>query len=196
MWTIRQLRWSVWGVLLITAAWTVLTAAGIFDPRPRGRQQGAWPARRFSLAAGETVRLWLPDGASPLTDARMTGSAEDADAAYGLLLDDGQALWAVAVSGRGYVAVWEERDGKTLWQRPWQPWLHVAADRPNELWVAVGADGVTVRINRELLGQFPLPTAAGRCAPCRLGVWAQAPRSAVVTLGPVIRFAPDDDGGE
>ena len=63
----------------------------------------------------------------------------------------------MAISPLGYVLV-QQGDTAVL---PWQPWPHVRLEEsPNEIWIDIQGEEITVRINRELLwqGVHSLPT--------------------------------------
>ena len=142
--------------LLLTAVFLILLIiAGVFDPKPVGKLQTTLPAASLTLAApGQTITwldVTLPDGDFSVRATAVYQSGSQ-DSGAGLALAD----FVVAVSPLGYGLV--QQAGEPL--LPWQPWPHVRlADTPNEIWLDVRGDTLTVRLNRELLwqGTYPLP---------------------------------------
>ncbi len=147
--------------LMATAVFLIiLIASGVFDPKPVGERQTTLPTTTLAVSEpGQTI-LWL-DQMLPEGDFSVRGTAVyqsgSLDSGVGLALGDENSQIIVAISPLGYVLV-QEDDTAVL---PWQTWPHVQLeDAPNEIWINVRGEEVTVRINRELLwqGLVSLPT--------------------------------------
>jgi hypothetical protein len=155
-WLGTALAWTAVFLPALAAAAIVLIGAGVFDPRPVGQ-----PAHSLSLAAAhvpaESAGIqWLAAATPTLSgySARLVAAHQsgELDIAYGLALGRERHVFVAAVSPLGYVAVWEERDGATLYHLPWQTWPHVkTGSEPNEIRIDNQAGQITVRLNRELL---------------------------------------------
>lgn len=158
------MKLSLRGILaymLATAVFLIiLIATGVFDPKPIGERQTTLPETSLTVnEQGQTI-TWL-DEPLPEGDFSLRGTAVyqsgSVDSGVGLALGDENRPFIVAVSPLGYVLVQQE-DTAVL---PWQPWPHVQLNgNPNEIWIDVQGEEITVRINRELLwqGTVPLPT--------------------------------------
>ncbi len=131
----------------------VLIISGVFDPKPVGKRQTTLPAAALTInQPGQTIR-WL-DAALPAGDFSVRGPAVlqsgSPDSGVGLALGRDAEAFVVAVSPLGYVLV--QQAGEPV--LPWQPWPHVRPDdTPNEIWIDVRGETITVRLNRELLWQ-------------------------------------------
>jgi hypothetical protein len=155
-WLGPALAWTAVFLPVLAAAAIVLIGAGVFDPRPVGQ-----PAHSLSLAAAhvpaESAGIrWLAAPAPALSGytARLLAAHQrgEPDTAYGLALGRERHVFVAAVSPLGYVAVWEEHDGITLYHLPWQMWPHVkSGSQPNEIRIDNQAGQITVRINGERL---------------------------------------------
>jgi hypothetical protein len=175
-WTWRVLGVAAVGLLLTAVLGIGLISAEVFDPKPFGQlQEEVTPGER-ALAAGKRQLDWLDMALPPepfslrLTAAHAGG---ERDIGYGIALGGAEANVVVAVSPLGYVAIWEQVDGESVVQMPWQTWPHVHRDgghvpgtsevpgasssqmrgegEPNELQLDVSEGQLSVRINRELL---------------------------------------------
>jgi hypothetical protein len=147
--------------LLATAVFLIfLIATGVFDPKPIGERQTTLPETSLTVnEPGQTI-TWL-DEALPEGDFSVRGTAVyqsgSLDSGVGLALGDETGQFIVAVSPLGYVLVQQDETAVL----PWQPWPHVRLEsNPNEIWIDVQGQEITVRINRELLwqGTYSLPT--------------------------------------
>lgn len=154
-------------LVVCSALFAALVAGGVFDPQPFGRpRQHIGPQ---TLPAGAGV-VWLA-----ATDAPFSVRASVAAAAvpYALVVADATSALYVGLDPAGYVSIWREQEGaQTVWL-PWQPWVHLAPDRANEIWLDVDGASVTLRLNRELFAFTP-PGALPTCRPCRVGIWRAA----------------------
>lgn len=142
------------GYLLATAVFLIaLIAAGLFDPEPVGELQTTLPASSLTIEVpGQTIR-WL-ENPLPTTDFSVRATAVwqsgSQDSGVGIALGGKANPFVVALSPLGYVMV--QQDDTTV--LPWQPWPHVRlAETPNEIWIDVVGNDLTVRLNRELLWQ-------------------------------------------
>jgi hypothetical protein len=146
--------------LLATAVFLImLIAAGLFDPKPVGKLQATLPNSSLTIDQPGQMMRWLRQPV-PSSDFSVRGTAVwqsgSEDSGVGLVIGSEAANLIVAVSPLGYVTV--QKNGVAL--LPWQPWPHVQlADAPNEIWIDVQGEEITVRINRELLWQgiYALP---------------------------------------
>ncbi|MCP4417140.1 MAG: hypothetical protein GY805_10985 [Chloroflexi bacterium] len=145
---------AILGYLLATAVFfIILIAAGLFDPKPVGMLQTTLPDTNLTMSQPGPSMRWLKEPL-PSSDFSVRGTAVwqsgSQDSGVGLALGSKAANLIVAVSPSGYVTV--QKNGVAL--LPWQPWPHVQlAAVPNEIWIDVRGEEVTVRINRELLWQ-------------------------------------------
>ena len=138
----------------------ILIASGVFDPKPIGERQTTLPATSLTVdKPGQTI-IWL-DERLPSGDFSVRGTAVyqsgSLDSGVGLALGDENSQLIVAISPLGYALV-QQDDTAVL---PWQPWPHVRLEEnPNEIWIDVQGEEITVRINRELLwqGNRSMPT--------------------------------------
>lgn len=173
--------------LLATAVFLIiLIASGLFDPKPVGKLQTTLPATTLTVdKPGQTI-TWV-DGSLPVSDFSLRGTAVyqsgNLDSGVGLALGDETSQFIVAVSPLGYALV-QQNETAVL---PWQPWPHVRLeDNPNEIWIDVQGEEITVRLNRELLwqGTGPLPTR-------NLGLFAEYfGETAVFSITSLEIFAP------
>jgi hypothetical protein len=173
--------------LLATAVFLIiLIASGVFDPKPLGERQTSLPEISLIVSKpGQTI-MWL-DETLPVGDFSVRGTAVhqsgSLDSGVGLALGDENNQFIVAVSPLGYVLV-QHDDTAVL---PWQPWPHVQLeDKPNEIWIDVQGEEITVRLNRELLwqGTYSLPTR-------NLGIFGESfGGTAVYTVSTLEIFSP------
>lgn len=140
--------------LLATAVFLILLiTAGLFDPKPVGEPQKRVANSRLQIdQPGQTVR-WLdtplPDGDFSVRGTAVLQSGNP-DSGIGLALGNDARAFVVAVSPLGYVLI--QQAGEAV--LPWQPWPHVQGnDLPNEIWIDLRGDEITVRLNREQLWQ-------------------------------------------
>jgi hypothetical protein len=143
----------------------IVIKAGLGDPRPFGSKIVTAELEQLSTTTGarsilplDTVTMPSPPFSLKLRAALQHGNP---DSAYGLLLAGATGSTAVMVSPLGTVAVTkEQRDGDHLATEailPWQTWPHVHHDHEtNEIWLDVGVDEASIRINGELLWSGPL----------------------------------------
>ncbi len=178
----QPLRGALAYLLLTAVCLILLITAGVFDPKPVGTWQTTLPAASLMLPApGQTI-TWLdetlPDGDFSVRGTAVWQSGSQ-DSGAGLALAD----FVVAVSPLGYGLV--QQAGEAV--LPWQPWPHVRlTDAPNEIWIDVRGDAITVRLNRELLwqGTHPLPNR-------QLGLFSENfGETAVFTFQTLEIFAP------
>ncbi|WP_420627460.1 hypothetical protein [Candidatus Leptofilum sp.] len=140
--------------LLATAAFLIiLITAGVFDPKPVGELKTTLPASTFTVSQpGQTIQ-WL-DAPLPDGDFSVRGTAVlqngNPDSGIGLALGSREGSFIVAVSPLGYVLV--QQAGEVV--LPWQPWPHVQPNNaPNEIWIDMRGEELTIWLNRELLWQ-------------------------------------------
>lgn len=143
---------------LVAAAVTGFIASGWGDPKAVGEVVWQTDNVRLEALPGQPAIRWL---SPPLTAApfslRTTAVFQRGtpDSSAGLVLSDGERQTTVALSPLGYAAV-QHGDGPDSF--PWQPWPHVRTETAvNEIWIDVIDQTLTVRLNRELLWQGPLP---------------------------------------
>ncbi|WP_420645130.1 hypothetical protein [Candidatus Leptofilum sp.] len=181
---------GVLAYLLATAVFLIiLIAVGVFDPKPVGELQRTLPGTSLTVnQRGQTV-VWL-DEPLPDGDFSVRGTAVlqegNPDSGIGLAVGSEAHAFVVAVSPLGYVLV-QHGDEVVL---PWQPWPHVRADNtPNEIWIDVRGNEITVRLNRELLWQG---TAALETR--RLGLFSEGfgGETAVYTISTIEIFATEN----
>lgn len=160
---------AILGYLLATAVFVIiLIALGLFDPKPVGTLQTTLPEATLSVNnPGQTIQ-WLPDPL-PQTDFSVRGTAVwqsgSQDSGIGIALGNLEHNLVVAVSPLGYVLI--QQNGEAV--LPWQPWPHVQfGEMPNEIWLDVRGERVTVRLNRELLWQGEISLLD-----CRLGLFGE-----------------------
>jgi hypothetical protein len=146
--------------LLATAVFLImLIAAGVFDPKPVGKLQTSLPATSVAVSKpGQTI-TWLAEPL-PAGDFSVRGTAVwqsgSLDSGAGFVLGTEINQFIVAISPLGYVLIQQDDDNIL----PWQPWPHVRLENtPNEIWIDVRGETLTVRINRELLwqGAYSIP---------------------------------------
>lgn len=151
---------GVLAYLLATAVFLIiLIASGVFDPKPIGELQTLLPSTDLNVSdTGQTI-TWLAEPL-PTGDFSVRGTAVwqsgSLDSGAGLVLGDENSQFIVAVSPLGYVLVQQDETAVL----PWQPWPHVRLeDDPNEIWIDVRGEEITVRVSRELLwqGSYDLP---------------------------------------
>ncbi|MEZ4590191.1 MAG: hypothetical protein R3D55_03480 [Chloroflexota bacterium] len=147
----------------------------MFDPKPVGQLQLRLPATSFAISQPEQTIVWL-DEALPAGDFSVRGTAVlqqgSPDSGIGLALGGEENTFMVVVSPLGYVLV-QQGDEAGL---PWQPWPHVQPNNaPNEIWIDVRGDMLTVRLNRELLWQGAYPLATRRLGLVGEGFWGKRP---------------------
>lgn len=147
-----------------------LIANGRFDPQPLGElqwQQAPVIAPRV-FAEPEIVWLERPLPPPPYT-IRLTAAwhSGNLDAAYGLVVghEDGYLLTAVTPTGHLLPPTYNPHPPFSI-----RPWPHLnQLDAPNEIWLDVTADAVTVRFNRELYGTERLTVPPGY-----IGLWGMS----------------------
>jgi hypothetical protein len=149
----QSLKIILAGLLATAVFLIVLIAAGTFDPKPVGKLQTTLPATRLIVdQPGQTIQ-WLTEPL-PSSDFSVRGTAVwqsgSQDSGIGLAVGNKEDNLLVAVSPLGYVTV--QQQGVEL--LPWQPWPHVQlGNTPNEIWLDIKGNTVTIRINREFLWQ-------------------------------------------
>ena len=143
---------GVLGYLLATAVFLIiLITAGVFDPQPVGQMQSNLPATSLTTSEPGQLIRWL-DEPLPSSDFSVRGTAVwqsgSQDSGVGVALGNETNSFIAAVSPLGYVMVQQNNEAIL----PWQPWPHVQLnDAPNEIWIDVRGEELSVRINRELL---------------------------------------------
>ena len=150
------LRGMLAALLAAAVLLIILIAAGVFDPKPVGKLQTTLPAQTVTVSELGQAVLWLqaslPEGEFSVRGTAVWQSGNQ-DSGVGVALGD----FKVAVSPLGYVLV-QQADEAVL---PWQPWPHVQqGEQPNEIWIDVRGEAVSVWLNRELLwqGNYALKT--------------------------------------
>lgn len=174
--------------LLATAVFLILLiTSGVFDPKPIGERQTTLPTINLTVnQPGQTI-VWLEEPL-PEGDFSVRGTAVwhsgSLDSGAGFVLGDEIHRFIVAVSPLGYVLVQQEETAVL----PWQPWPHVRlAEAPNEIWIDVQGEALTVRLNRELLWQGNF-TFSGR----KLGIFGENfGETAVFTTATLEIYAPE-----
>ena len=156
---LRLLKLGAILLLLLAISMMALIRAGAFDPKPTGELIWETTLPTTTIPAQATHFAWL-DKSLPqqpfsvrLTAVFVEG---DLDSGYGLALGTETDTLLVAVSPLGYARI--QQNGEAIF--PWQPWPHVKTnDTPNEIWIDVAEDQLTVRINRELMwsGALEIP---------------------------------------
>lgn len=173
----RLLRGTAVFLLAVWLVGSFLISWGLFDPKPIGSVQAVYHPDVQTVATQSHRLNWLdvplPDGAFSVRVTAVYQSGEP-DSLYGLALGNDDDYFMAAVSPLGYVTVAQKTKNKkqstenkkqltinnqqlTINNQssplfPLQPWPHVhTGTLPNEIWVDVVGEEVTVRINRELL---------------------------------------------
>jgi hypothetical protein len=183
-------------VLLLIAVGLLISviASGHFDPQPLGTLQWSPEPVTASQVFSEPRIVWLARPLPPppytirLTAAWQSGHP---DSAYGLALGSGLAQGSedeyvlTAVTPTGYLLPPTPNPQPPF---PILPWPHInQLDSPNEIWLDVTAESVTVRINRELYGEESLTAPPGH-----IGLWGMSwEETVVVEFGRVELFHPD-----
>ena len=152
----------------------ILILSGTFDPKPIG--QPVWTAepRQITVPANESKIVWLrplpPTNFSVrLTAVHQSGSP---DSAIGLILGSDRQNTRITISPLGYAAVIPSPPHPlpSSPPPPPAPSPHVRnGTYPNEIWVDVTNDLMTVRVNRELLWSGNIGELKGE-----LGVWGES----------------------
>lgn len=180
-----KLRWGT-AVFLFTAIGllVLLIGLGVFDPKPLGKLQWQKSVAALTVAGQARSVLWLADGVEGVFSVRGTAVYQtgETDIVYGLVLGSEDDYLAVVVSPLGYVTLWQ---GEHVWL-PLQTWPHVrTGHEPNEIWVDVAGEEITVRLNREILwvGQGSLAGGVGVIGES----WGE---TAVVQFPSIQLFAP------
>ncbi|MBK7897030.1 MAG: hypothetical protein WAS33_18280 [Candidatus Promineifilaceae bacterium] len=181
------LRGTLAGLLATAVLLILLIAAGVFDPKPVGQLQTSLPQTSLRIIEpGQTI-VWLdellPAGAFSVRGTAVLQSGNP-DSGVGLALGSQADAFVVAVSPLGTVLV-QQRDEVLL---SWQPWPHVRLDdAPNEIWIDLRGNALTVRLNRELLwqGEYLLATR-------RIGLFGEGfgGETAVYTFLSLEQFSP------
>jgi hypothetical protein len=163
-------RFLGWLLFLAVVLAVVIVASGWFDPQPLGPLQWAAQPVAPPQAVAEPIIIWLERPLPPppytirLTAAWQSGHP---DSAYGLALGSADAYVLTAVTPTGYLLPPTPNSQPPL---PILPWPHVnQLDAPNEIWLDVTADSVTIRTNGELYGQQRLTVPPGH-----IGLWGMS----------------------
>jgi hypothetical protein len=156
-----------------------LISAGVFDPKPLGSAKVEYPLNPVDIQGNSQELNWIENQISlamftvRLTASRLRG---EVDVAYGLAIGDKNDYLVVAVSPLGYYSIWRGSDLASQTENnqvieSWQTWPHVRTDEnDNEIWIDVQNDRITsIRINREILWQEPLPIHSRG-----IGLWVQS----------------------
>jgi hypothetical protein len=178
----HRLRTTHYALLLLLAVVVLfisLIVSGRFDPQPLGTLQWSQEPVTASQVFSEPRIVWLARPLPPppytirLTAAWQNGQS---DSAYGLALGSENEYLLTAVTPTGYLIPPTIHPQATL-GRPQshhsqllRPWPHVnQLDTPNEIWLDVTAESVTIRINGELYGQERLTVPPGH-----IGLWGMS----------------------
>jgi hypothetical protein len=166
-------------LLLVIVSGIGLISAGVFDPKPLGSAKVEYPLNPVDIQGNSQELNWIENQISSamftvrLTALRLRG---EVDVAYGLAIGDKKDFLVIAVSPLGYYSIWRGSDvvGQTENNQvieSWQTWPHVRTDEnDNEIWIDVQNDRITsIRINREILWQEPLPIQSRG-----IGLWVQS----------------------
>ena len=158
----RDRSWRATAVLFLLALGilVLLIGLGVFDPKPLGNMGWQEPLTRLSVGAESREVMWLTEVEEGMFTVRGTAvfQSGERDIAYGFVLGNDDDYLAVAVSPLGYVRVWQS---ETVLM-PWQPWPHVhQGHEPNEFWLDVHGNSVTIRLNREILWVGEVTVAGG-----------------------------------
>lgn len=166
-------------LLFIIVGGIGLISAGVFDPKPLGTTKVEFPLNTIQITPNDQELKWIEGQfQSEVFTVRLTASKlnGETDVAYGLALGNEDNFLIVAVSPLGYYSIWRGsnqtgRPEKNQVVEPWQTWPHVRLDdNPNEIWIDVQNEQITsIRINREILWQEPLPIQDGG-----IGLWSQS----------------------
>lgn len=156
-----------------------LISAGVFDPKPLGTVRDEYSLNPLEIQGNDQELNWIEGQfQSNVLTVRLTASKlrGETDVAYGLALGDEDNFLVVAVSPLGYYSIWRGSNlagqlEKIQGIKPWQTWPHVRLDNnSNEIWIDIQKDQITsIRINREILWQEPIPIQDGD-----IGLWAQS----------------------
>lgn len=166
--------------LIMTGLLIGLIQNGRFDPQPVGELQWeAAPVTAEIVADPQLIWLERPLPPPPYT-IRLTVAWQSGhpDTAIGLALGDESDYIVTAVAPTGYFTP-PTPNPHTMTSIPQLPWPHInQLDTPNEIWLDVTADSITIRLNRELYGQEAIHVpAAGQ-----IGLWGMSwAETAVVT---------------
>ncbi|MEM7115521.1 MAG: hypothetical protein AAF614_23980 [Chloroflexota bacterium] len=167
----QLLQTAVLTLTLLLILTILVIQLGIFDPKPIGSLRHTVGSTLLTVPKQSEKITWLETPTLPENfSVRLTAvfQSGDPDSGYGLLLGSPDHHLAIAVSPLGLVSIWESnlprpllqgrgqeaflQLGKTEGRLPWQPWPHIAPTHtPNEIWLDVHADQLTVRLNRERL---------------------------------------------
>ncbi len=166
-------------LLLVIVSGIGLISAGVFDPKPLGSAKVEYPLNPVDIQGNSQELNWIENQISSamftvrLTASRLMG---EVDVAYGLAIGDKNDYLVVAVSPLGYYSIWRGSDVASQTENnqvieSWQTWPHVRTDEnDNEIWIDVQNDRITsIRINREILWQEPLPIHSRS-----IGLWVQS----------------------
>ena len=166
-------------LLLVIVSGIGLISAGVFDPKPLGSAKVEYPLNPVDIQGNSQELNWIENQISlamftvRLTASRLRG---EVDIAYGLAIGDKNDYLVVAVSPLGYYSIWRGSDVASQTENnqvieSWQTWPHVRTDEnDNEIWIDVQNDRITsIRINREILWQEPLPIHSRG-----IGLWVQS----------------------
>ncbi len=166
-------------LLLVIVSGIGLISAGVFDPKPLGSAKVEYPLNPVDIQGNSQELNWIEDQISlPMFTVRLTASRlrGEVDVAYGLAIGDKNDYLVVAVSPLGYYSIWRGSDVASQTENnqvieSWQTWPHVRTDEnDNEIWIDVQNDRITsIRINREILWQEPLPIHSRG-----IGLWVQS----------------------
>lgn len=166
-------------LLLVIAGGIILISSGVFDPKPLGTVKTEIPLKPSEIQSNSQELNWIERrlsfelGTIRLNASRLSG---EADVAYGLAIGEENDYLVVAVSPLGYYSIWRGsgvggQAEKIEVVKPWQTWPHIRlGDSDNEIWIDIQDDRITsIRINREILWQKPLPIRKRG-----IGLWVQS----------------------
>jgi hypothetical protein len=171
------LKWAAVGLSVTAVTLLTLILSGLFDPQPIG--QPVWTAepRQITIPADGNKTVWLRPLPQTNFSVRLTAVHQSGspDSAIGLILGSDQQNTRITISPLGYAAVISSSPHQAKQipgtsPHPASPFPHVRrGTAPNEIWVDVVDDQMTVRVNRELLWSGDVGELNGE-----LGVWGES----------------------
>ncbi len=186
----RTAVFTVTAVLILI----LLIQFGLFDPKPIGALQ--WETAVPTHPYQEQEIIWLTDMPSSEFSVRATAVWQygELDSQYGLVLGQPEDYVAVIVAPTGYTAVWQQTAQTTQDHIQFSPWPHIKTENnPNEIWIDVEQDQVTVRVNRELLWQEKIGVGSETAVSSQIGILAQSfhPSPSHINFPTIQLFSPN-----
>lgn len=172
------------GLFGLVAFW--LISAGAFDPKPIGELHQKRMINQIITVTNTRHLTWVDDQPESDTfsvrlNAALVAGSEDIG--FGLVIGEEGDNVIIAISPVGYVAILDGSINKGIasddrlenWTSgdtiPWQTWPHVSRGLSNnEIWLdVIEGNLVTVRVNKELLWEEPIPLVN-----INIGLWAES----------------------